>query len=289
MRSTFLRRATSALAAAVVAMAAGCGSDDADQSAASGSGGGASADCKPKVEIPTSEQGVLKVVGPTYPPLFTYENGRPGGVDGEQLQKIAEDGCLELQVTIQPAAGVIESVQSGRADVAAGGWYISPERAKVVGQTAPNYSDPPMLVSKTGSARIEDFQGKRIGTTQGYLWEADFKKFAGDNGKLYQSPDAVFADLVAGRLDAALMAVNEAGYRLKQKPGTGLKGAIMAPSDAIAASKRPSVTNFPHTKDEPALTEALNKEIESMRSSGVTAKILQKYGLDPAAATPPAS
>ena len=198
-------------------------------------------------------------------------------------------GCRPTSVTIQPAAGVIESVQSGRADVAAGGWYISPERAKVVGQTAPNYSDPPMLVSKSGSARIEDFKGKRIGTTQGYLWEAHFKKFAGDDGKLYQSPDAVFADLVAGRLDAALMAVNEAGYRLKQKPGTGLEGAIMEPSDAIAASKRPSVTNFPHTKDKAALTEALNKEIESMRSSGLTAKILEKYGLDPAAATPPAS
>lgn len=288
MRSTFLRRATPVLTAAVLAMAAGCGSDDEEQSTAS-AGGASGGDCQPKVELPTLESGVLKVVGPTYPPLFTYENGKPGGVDGEQLEQIAKDACLDLEVAIQPAAGVIESVQSGRADVAAGGWYISPERAKVVGQTDPNYSDPPMLVSKTGSATIEDFKGKRIGTTQGYLWEADFKKFAGDDGKLYQSPDAVFADLVAGRLDAALMAVNEAGYRLKQKPGTGLKGAIMEPSDAIAASKRPSVTNFPHRKDEPALTEALNKEIESMRSSGLTAEILEKHGLDPAAATPPAN
>lgn len=288
MTSIPLRRATPVLAAVVLALAAGCGSDDEETTAAAdGSSGGS--ECTPKVELPTMEAGVLKVVGPTYPPLFTYKNGEIGGVDGKQLEQVAKDACLELDVKIQPAAGVIESVQSGRADVAAGGWYISPERAKVVGQTEPNYADPPMLVSKSGSARIEDFKGKRIGTTQGYLWEADFKKFAGDDGKLYQSPDAVFADLVAGRLDAALMAVNEAGYRLKQKPGTGMKGVIMEPSDAIAASKRPSVTNFPHTKDKPELTEGLNKLIEDMRSSGLTAKILEEHGLDPAAANPSSS
>lgn len=286
MTSTALRHVSSVLAAVVLAVAAGCGSDDEESSAAAG---GSASDCTPKVEVPTMEPGVLKVVGPTYPPLFTYENGEIGGVDGKQLELIAKDACLDLDVKIQPAAGVIESVQSGRADVAAGGWYISPDRAKVVGQTEPNYSDPPMLVSKSGSARIEDFKGKRIGTTQGYLWEADFKKFAGGDGKLYQSPDAVFSDLVAGRLDAALMAVNEAGYRLKQKPATGLKGAIMEPSDAIAASKRPSVTNFPHTKDKPELTNALNQLISEMRESGQTAKILEEQGLDPAAANPSSS
>lgn len=283
MTSKFLRRTTALLSAVLVATAAGCGGSDEESAGERAS----AAECRPKVSMPTLEEGVLKVVGPIYPPLFTYENGEMGGVDGEQLKQIAEDACLELDVQIQPAAGVIASVQAGRADVAAGGWYISPERAKIVGQSAPNYADPPMLVSKSGSASIEDFKGRPIGTTQGYLWEDDFKAFAGDDGKLYQSPDAVFADLRAGRIEAALMAVNEAGYRLKQTPGTGLKGAIMEPSPVIAASERPSVTNFPHTKGKPELTEAINQEIESMRESGQTAKILEQYGLDPEADKPP--
>jgi len=283
--STHVRRGVAVLSTVALAFTAACGGGDEEGTAAAGGANG----CTPKLNLPTLERGVLKVVGPTYPPLFTYENGQVGGVDGEQLKLIAKDACLRLDVKLQPAAGVIASVQSRRADVAAGGWYISPERAKIVGQTKPNYADPPMLVSKSGSPRIEDFEGQRIGTTQGYLWEADFKKWAGDNGKLYQSPDAVFADLKAGRLDVALMAVNEAGYRLEQNPDTELKGAVMEPSPVIAASQRPSVTNFPHTKGKPELTRGLNQAIESMRASGQTAKILQQHGLDPKAAYPTAA
>jgi polar amino acid transport system substrate-binding protein len=278
-----LPRASIALGLAFLAFAAGCGDDDDE---AAGAASASSGECQPKLDLPTMQEGVLKVVGPTYPPLFTYENGEMGGVDGEQLKQIAEDACLEVEVKLQPAAGVIPSIESGRADVAAGGWYISPERAEIVGQSEPNYGDPPMLVSKTGSARIEDFEGVAIGTTQGYLWEDDFKKFAGDDGKLYQSPDAVFADLKAGRIEVALMAVNEAGYRLKQSPDTDLKAVIMEPSPVIAASERPSVTNFPHTKGVPELTAALNEAIANMRESGQTAEILEQYGLDPKAANP---
>ena len=287
MRTKYAPRLIVVLVIALLAFVAGCGDDD--EESVADTANAAAEECQPTLDLPTMEKGVLKIVGPTYPPLFTYENGELGGVDGEQYKEIAKAACLEIEVKIQPAAGVIPSIESGRADIAGGGWYISPERAKIIGQSEPNYSDPPMLVSKSGSSRIEDFEGVAIGTTQGYLWEEDFKKWAGDDGKLYQSPDAVFADLKAGRIDAALMAVNEAGYRLKQSPDTGLKAAIMEPSPVIAASERPSVTNIPHTKDKPALTAALNKAIAEMRESGRTAEILEQYGLDPEAADPSGS
>lgn len=275
------KRSLAALVAGVgVLAAAGCGSSNDEATGAT-----AQAACKPKIQIPTISKGVLTVVGPQYPPLFTYTNGKVGGVDGDELTQIAKDACLSLKVSIQPAAGVIASVQAKRADVAAGGWYISPDRAKIVGQTDPNYSDPPMLVSKSGSNKLADFKGKKVGTTQGYVWEDDFKKWAGDKGKLYQSPDAVYADLVAGRIDAALMAVNEGGYRLKKSP-SGLKGGVMQSDPAIAASVRPSVTNFPHVKGKPGLTQALNSEIRRMQDGGQLSQILQSYGLDPSAAKP---
>jgi polar amino acid transport system substrate-binding protein len=279
--TSWTRRAALLLAAALVAVAAGCGDskdDAADASAAQA--------CTPTATIPTLKDGVLQVVGPEYPPLFTYEGGKAGGVDGDILTAIAKRTCLDLDVKIQPAAGVIPSVQSGRADLAAGGWYISPERAKIIAQTAPDYADPPVLVSKDGAADIAAFDGKKIGTTEGYLWVDDLKKLAGDKAKLYQSPDAVFADVRNGRLDVGLMAVNEASYRLAQTPDSGLKMAVMTPTDAIAASQRPSVTNFPHTKDNAEMTKALNAEIAHLRDSGALEKILVKYGIDGQAAYP---
>ncbi|MGH3662214.1 MAG: substrate-binding periplasmic protein, partial [Micromonosporaceae bacterium] len=167
-----------------------------------------------------------------------------------------------------------------------GGWYITPDRAKVVGQSDPVYSDPPVLVSKKPVSKIEDLKGKTIGTTQGYLWVSDLQKYAGDNAKLFESPDAVFADLVNGRIDAGLMAVNEASYRMRKQPDSGLKSEIMEPSPAIDASQRPPVTNFPFKKGNTKLGEALNKQIANLRDSGKLAKILKQHGIDASAANP---
>lgn len=185
-----------------------------------------------------------------------------------------------------PAAGVIESVKSDRADVAAGGWYITPQRAKIVGQINPAYSDPPVLVAENPVSNIETLNGQTIGTTSGYLWVQDLKKFAGDNAKLYDSPDAVFADLVNGRIDVGLTAVNEAGSRLGKAPDSGLTSRILEPTPAIAASERPPVTNFPYTKGNAQLGSALNQEISTLRKTGQLAKILAAEGIDKSAANP---
>ena len=276
-----MRVLAAALLALAVLFAVACGdSDEPSKESAS------SEKCKPKISLPTMKKGVLTVAAPQYPPLFTYENGKAAGVDGEILNILAKQACVSLDVRIDPAAGVIESVQAGRADVAAGGWYITPDRAEVVDMTEPVYSDPPVLVSKDGVSRIADLKGKTVGTTQGYLWVEDLQKYMGDGAKLYQSPDAVFQDVANGRVDAGLMAVAEATYRLEQNPDTGLKSALMEPDPAIDASVRPSVTNFPHTKGKTEMTKVLNKLISELRESGKLAEILKRNGIDERAANP---
>lgn len=241
-------------------------------------------DCVAKFKTTTIKPGVLTVVGPDYPPLFTYQDGKLGGVDGELYTKFAADACLTMDVTVLPAAGVIEAIKNGQADVAGGGWYPTADRAKVIGQTEPAYSDPSVFVGKDPSADLEDYKGKTIGTTQGYLWVEDLQAWAGDKAKLYQSPDAVFADLKNGRIDVALMAVNEAAYRLKDNESSGLSYVIVKPNEAIEAFMNPAVTNLPFTKSNKALGEALNQEIVRLRSDGTLAKYLTQYGIDESAA-----
>lgn len=275
----FKRAAAAVLLALAVSALAACGGDDAaDEGTAAGGG-----ECQPQVELTTLEAGHLQVVAAQYPPLFTYEDGELGGVDGELLKLIAERACLDIEVELQSFAGVIESVSAGRADVAAGGWYITPDREDVVDQSAPVYSDPPVIVAKEEISNLEEVEGD-IGTTQGYLWVEDLQQYAGDRAKLYQSPDAVFADVANGRVDAGLMAVAEASHRLEQNPDAGLTATLMEPLEAIDASVRPSVTNFPHRKNVEGVTEALNAEIERLRSSGELARILEEHGIDGKAA-----
>jgi polar amino acid transport system substrate-binding protein len=243
--------------------------------------------CTPTFQVPkTVQPGVLTVAGPDYPPLFTYEGATLGGVDGAFLTYFAEKACLGLDIQVLPASGVIESVRGGRADVAAGGWYITAERAGVVGQTDPMYSDPPVLVAKSPSSDIQDYRSATIGTTQGYTFVEDLQRFAGDNAKLYQSPDAVFTDVSNGRIEVGLMAVAEASYRIDANPGSGLSYQVMSPDPAIDASVNPPVTNFPFAKDNPELGAALDTAIAGFRAEGKLAEALTAAGIDPAAANP---
>ncbi|NKX56669.1 substrate-binding periplasmic protein [Arthrobacter mobilis] len=274
---TLIRRGTIALVLLGAAALSGCAAD-AQTTVAS--------DCVPASKFNTLHEGKLSVVGPDYPPLFTYQNSKIDGVDGKILESFAKANCLELDVKVLPAAGVIEAVKGRQADVAAGGWYPTEERAKIVNQSEPAYGDPAVLVGKNPSGQIEDYEGKTIGTTQGYLWVDDLVKWAGDKAKLYQSPDAVYQDLLNGRIDVAMMAVNEAAGRLDQSPDSGLSYVEMAETPLIEATQHPSVTNLPHTKGNTELTEAINSHLEKIRNDGSLAKILGDFGIDESQAKP---
>lgn len=275
----FVRRKVFAFTAATLATAglSACSSANSQS---------ADTDCTPAWEFETVSPGALTVFGPDYPPLFTFDGSAMSGVDGEILTGFAEAACLEPSVTVVPAASVIEGVRGGQADVAAGGWYPTPERAEVVGQTAPVYADPVVIVGIDPSADLADYAGEAVGTTQGYLWTEDMIAWGGDDVKLYQSPDAVFQDLLNGRLDAALMAVNEASYRLEQNPGSGLSYVLADPVDFVEATVNPAVTDFPYTKENAALGDALDDYIAQIRGTGELADLLESYGIDPSSATP---
>jgi len=256
----------------------------------SGGGGGSAAaeDCTSPWEFDTVQEGTLTVFGPDYPPLFMASGQTMEGVDGEILTGFAEATCLSTNVTVVPAASVIEGVRGGQADVAGGGWYPTAERAEVVGQTEAAYADPAVVVGIDPSGDLSEYEGRTIGTTQGYLWVDDLVAWGGDNVRLYDSPDAVFQDLLNGRIDAALMAVNEAGYRLAENPGTDLTYEVTTEVDFVEATQNPAVTNFPHTKENTALGDALNAYVDEIRESGELAEILEKYGIDGSAAEPDA-
>lgn len=251
-----------------------------------GANGGAADDCTSPWEFSTVQEGTLTIFGPDYPPLFMASGSTMEGVDGEILTGFAEAACLDTAVTVVPAASVIEGVRGGQADVAAGGWYPTDERGEVVGQTEPAYADPAVVVGVDPSGDLGDYEGRTIGTTQGYLWVDDLVAWGGDSIRLYDSPDAVFQDLLNGRIDAALMAVNEAGFRLAENPGTELTYEVTVPVDFVEATRNPAVTNFPHTKENTALGEALAEYLQQIRESGELAQILESYGIDPSAAEP---
>ena len=82
--------------------------------------------CKPAFEFKTVTPGKLTVAIYNYPPFSMVTNdNKISGIDTNMVQETAKANCLEVvPLNLAPAA-VVQSVVSGKADVAVGAWYRS--------------------------------------------------------------------------------------------------------------------------------------------------------------------
>ena len=247
--------------------------------------GAAAQNCKPAHEFKTVTAGALTVAGYELLPYSSLEVGNKlGGVDGEIIDQIATKECLTVKLVAVDPAAVIQSVISGQADIAAGDWYRTAAREKVLGLSAPLYLDQMGIFSKEGFSKVAQLDGKRIGTVEGYLWVADLKKVFGSALQTYPSPVNLAQDMAAGRIDVAIDSY-AVGIEAQKKGGyTGVKIMVAEPDDRVAASRQPGQANFPYTKNNSELGAALASDIVDLHKSGAIAEILKKHGLSPSAA-----
>lgn len=278
---------TSLPAAALVAFIAmgmsACGGADETNDTA----GTAEGDCTPAHDFPTVTEGTLTVSVYVTPPYTSLDNSDLGGVDGTLVSRIAEMECLELDASSVTAAALIESVTSGRADVAIGGVYRTAERAEILALTDTVYRDGMALLSEEGVSTIEELEGKSVGVIQGYLWNEDLQEVLGaDNVRLYQASDGMLNDLVNGRVDVGVLTSAEAGYRAEQRPEANLQAVEVEPDERIAASQEPGQVVFAHTLGNTAMTEAFNADIAALLEEDVVADVLSENGMDPSLAGP---
>lgn len=263
-----------ATAAVVASISAAC----------SGSGGAAAADCEPQHEFSTVKEGTLTVSTFDLPPYTKVEGSEISGVDGQILNEIAERECLTITVMPLDAPAVIPAVESGRADLAAGDWYRTAERAAVVALSAPIYTDQMGIISTDGVDSISDVEGLKVGTVDGYLWVADLQAYLGGGLTTYPSSTAMWQDLTSGRIDIGVDSVGAAVYA-NESIGDGNYTIEVATEDpAIAASLEPAQAGFPMAKDNDALAEAINADIEALMEDGTIADILEANGLERSAA-----
>ncbi|WP_109471166.1 substrate-binding periplasmic protein [Ornithinimicrobium cavernae] len=273
MRTTS-RTLASAAALTLLAGLTACGGSDAG-------GTEVAADCEPAhPDLETVTDGVLTVSVYVTPPYTIEEEGTYNGVDGKIIKKIAELECLE--VTMQPiaAAGLIQSVETKRADTALGGIYRTPERAEILKLPATVYLDGMQIVAKEELPTLESLEGKTLGVIQGYLWTEDLQASLGSDAvKIYQASDGMINDLNSGRVDAVVLTNAEAAYRIEQFPDAGLVATDLEPTPDVAASQHPGEVVFPVPKGNTALAEAFSADIEALQEDGTVAEVLEEYGL----------
>ena len=275
-----IRRTWAAAAALCIGLAGltACGSDD-------GGGSGSAA------KLDTIDEGKLKVAVQSYMPYTAVKGGKLVGLDGEIIEAVAKKLDLEVQPQLTDFNGMLGGVQSHRVDITVGGVAWSEERQKQGLFTDPPYYSPPAMGVRNGRtySTVDDLEGQRLGTVTGYVWVKSIKAIPGAKLGAYPNANGVFDDLGSGRLDVGfldpLLIINQQKARPDQKIQTQY---LTSPDDQQVKQHpeyeflRPYMTSFYLPKQEPKLEKAVSAEIDKMYASGEMAKLIEKWGGDPA-------
>jgi polar amino acid transport system substrate-binding protein len=241
-----------------------------------------SQDCKPAHDFKTVTEGKLTVAVYNYPPFIMVDaNNVASGIDYQMVELTAKANCLELvPLNLAPAA-VVESVISGKADMAVGAWYRSEKRSTVLGLTLPTYLDPMVSISKDGLETVDSMMDKTIGTVQGYTWNETLQKVFGDKVKVYPDGLAMYSDLEAGRVDVALDGSVAPVEAMKAGRLSGFSVKLVQSDERIPDTVQPPQSALLYTLGNTGLGEALDDVITTIHTDGTLAKWLTDAGYDP--------
>jgi polar amino acid transport system substrate-binding protein len=266
--------------AVTVGLVAGCGgSDESAKPSAAAS------------KLDTLEPGKLKVAVESYMPYTAIRGGKLVGLDSEIIQSVADKLGLEIEPVMTDFNGMLGGVQSHRVDITVGGVAWSEERQKQGLFTDPPYYSPPAMGVRSGKSysTVGDLQNSRLGTVTGYVWVKSIKAVPGAKLGAYPNAQGVFDDLGSGRLDVGFLDPLLIIYFQKQRPDLKIQTQYLQPPNDQEVKQRPEyeffrpyMTSFYIPKQEPKLEAAISKEIRAMYASGEMAKLIEKWGGDPA-------
>lgn len=264
--------ACAAAAVMAIAMLAGCSSGSNDSGAKSDDKGAASG------QYTLIKEGVLTVgTSPDFPPFENMEGDKYVGFDMELGAAVAEKLGLEFAPTTLQFDAIIPAVQTGgQCDVGISGFSVDPERAQQIDFTKSYYIDDQAVVamkdSDITSSNIDETVNKAetvIAVQSGSTGEAYAKEnFPNATVKPYGNAADCFAALQAG--EANVVCTNNAVA--KNTIEGSYQDAQIVKADATGEEYAMVVS-----KDNPALTEAINGALAELESDGTIEALTQKY------------
>ena len=233
-------------------------------------------------ELDTIEPGKLIVGFNGDMPMTSLQDGQLIGSDGKMIAKIAADLGLEVVPSQADWAAVIESTTSGRNDVMLGAMGWTEERSKVMTITDPIYYFGTLLAQKTDTnySTFADMAGKRVGTVTGFTLVPELKEVPGiGEARLYDTSDGVLRDLVAGRLDMAILDPPLVELAIAEHPEWELHQVELQPDPAfpIMSTKYNVVTGV--RKEATALADAINAGIAELWATCQNQAFMAEYGV----------
>ena len=222
-------------------------------------------------EVTTVEPGVLTMgTNATFPP-YEYKDGDDVvGIDAEIAQAMADKLGLQLEIVDMDFDSLVASVQSGKIDMSLAGMTVTEERKQNVDFTDSYATGVQVIIVKDDSdiASVDDLQDKLIGVQQGttgHLYCADV--FGEDHVNALPNGATAVQALLQGKVDCVVIDQEPAKAFVEANEGLKILDTAYTTEDYAAAV----------SKDNPALTAALNKALQELKDDGTIQGILDKY------------
>ncbi|GAA0485271.1 MULTISPECIES: transporter substrate-binding domain-containing protein [Tatumella] len=220
-------------------------------------------------------------VDPTFPPFeFKTAEGKLQGFDIDLGNAICKQAQVTCQWTELSFDGLIPALQAKKFDAILSSMSRTEKRQQQIAFSDMIYHTPNALVVADGSHITDDLatlKGKTIGVAQGTTQEAWAKAKwapAGVQVVSYPNQDAIYPDLVAGRLDGTLTdAVTADNGFLKTPQGKGYSVSAQ-PEDKVFFGQGSGIGL---RQGDTARLTLINNAIAAIHKSGEYARIEKKY------------
>jgi len=211
---------------------------------------------------------LIMATNAAFPPYEYVEGKEIDGIDPAIIRAIGGKLGYTVEIHDMSFESVIAAVQTGKADIAAAGITITPERKKQVAFTLPYMIAEQVIIvmGKSPIKRSQDLKGKRIGVQHGTTGDTFVTANIQEPERFTNAPLAVQA-LLAGKLDAVVIDSEPASVFIAQRHDlVRLKEALTYEEYAFAINRENS-----------ALLKDFNAELQKMIDSGELKRIIDHY------------
>ena len=211
-----------------------------------------------------------------YPP-FNMKNasGELTGFDIDIARALCEEMKADCEIVAQDWDGIIPGLLAKKYDAIIASMSITEERKRKVAFSDPYYSNYLRFIAEKGSGlKVEGggLKGKNLGAQRATIsaqhLEDNFRKSA--SVKVYDTQEAAFLDLKAGRLDAVLVDAYPGYDWLSQSENNGYDfiGDSIDINDKIGIAYR---------KGDKALGDKFNQALKAILDNGTYSRINSDY------------
>jgi len=212
-----------------------------------------------------------------FPPFDISDNGEYKGIDRELVDLVGKELGVKVKYLDLPWTSVLPGLEAKKFDLVIAPVTITKERMKRYAFSVPIADATAALMKRADDKSIskpEDLAGKTVGGQKGTSQLEQFKAFAAKlpkpvDVKEYVDNNQAYADLAAGRIDAAINSLPNLAYAASQR------------SDAFAVVSppfgQPTYFSWVSRLEDKALMDAVNAAIVKIEADGGMAAIQKKW------------